>query len=98
MQKNISLKLLPAEAADETSVKQYIASAEAVLFSSISGYNILKYSIDARSKQPWINLTVQAFINEPYRNRELAQLDFKDVTNRSHKVIIVGAAPAGLFA
>ena len=65
MQKVISLKLLPSEAANEHSVKQYIAKSEGVKPADISGYNILKRSIDARGKQAWINLTIQSFIKEP---------------------------------
>ena len=48
MQKIISIKLLPSEAADEQSVKNYIGRAEAVNEEHISGYTILKQSIDAR--------------------------------------------------
>lgn len=98
MQKDISLRLLPAEAADESTVKKYIAAAETTVLSSISGYTILKHSIDARGKQPWINLTVQAFINEPYVHRPLTPLLFKDVANSHHRILIIGAGPAGLFA
>jgi uncharacterized FAD-dependent dehydrogenase len=98
MQKKISLKLLPSEAADEQQVQQYIASNEAAPLSSVSGYTILKSSIDARGKQPWINLTVQAFINEPYRDREIPSFHFKNVKAAAKRVIIIGAGPAGLFA
>ncbi|NOT49886.1 MAG: FAD-binding protein [Chitinophagaceae bacterium] len=98
MQKNISLKVLPSEAANENLVKQYIASAEAVSLSAITGIIIQKQSIDARGKQVWINLSVTAFINEPFRQRELMKFNFKDVKNANKRVIIVGAGPAGLFA
>jgi len=98
MQKIISLKLLPSEAADEKSVIKYIAAAEAVKSASVSGYNILKQSIDARGRQAWINLNVLAFINEPYQDRKLLPVSFKDVTKSNKEVIIVGAGPAGLFA
>ena len=98
MQKTIQLKLLPSEAADEQSVIQYIARAAGIKPGSISGYYLLKHSIDARSRQPWINLTVKAFINEPYQDREIIQFQHKDVKQATRKVIIVGAGPAGLFA
>ncbi len=98
MQKNISLKLLPSEAANETIVKNYIASSVGVNTDAISGYNILKQSIDARSKQPWINLTVHAFINEPFHHRPIERIHFKNVSNAGKQVIIIGAGPAGLFA
>ncbi|MEI9946560.1 MAG: FAD-dependent oxidoreductase [Chitinophagaceae bacterium] len=98
MQKIISLKLLPSEAANEALVKSYIAQNEAVNVASINGYTILKQSIDARGKQPWINLTLNAFINEPYQPRELLSFSFKDVATATNRVIIIGAGPAGLFA
>jgi len=98
MQKDISFKLLPSEAASDQSIKQYISKAESVRLSAISGYHILKQSIDARSKLTWVNLTVHAFINEPFRQRSLISFDFKDVSKAKYRVIIIGAGPAGLFA
>ncbi len=98
MQKTISIKLLPSEAANETLVKEYIARAEAVSISSVSGFTILKQSIDARGRQAWVNLTLKAYINEPFEPRELLQFYFQDVANAAHRVIIVGAGPTGLFA
>lgn len=98
MQKNISVKLRPSEAADEALVKQTIAASVSVDPGQVTGFNILKQSIDARGRQAWINLTVQAFINEPFHQRNNIDFNFKDVTNATHSVIIIGAGPAGLFA
>jgi uncharacterized FAD-dependent dehydrogenase len=98
MQKTISLKLLPSEAANENLVKKYIAQAEAAKLSAVSGYTILKHSIDARGRQPRINLSVKAFINEPFQPREVIPFYFQDVKNAASRVIIIGAGPAGLFA
>ena len=98
MQKTITLKLLPSEAASDELIKQYIAQAEAVKIAAVSGFTILKHSIDARGKQPWVSLLLKTYINEPYRQRDLMQFDFKDVKNAGKKVIIIGAGPAGLFA
>lgn len=98
MQKNISLKLLPSEAASEEHIKNYIAKAAAVPLSAISGFTIQKQSIDARGKQPRINVSLTVFIHEPFRQRELMKFDFKEVKNAGKRVIIIGAGPAGLFA
>lgn len=98
MQKIISLKLLPSEAVNDTIIKKYIAQSEAIKVASISGYIITKQSIDARQKQPYIHLTIKAFINEPFQQRELKDFSFKEVESSPHKVIIIGAGPAGLFA
>ncbi len=98
MQKTITLKLLPSEAANEQAVSQYISRAEAVEQAAVSGYTILKNSIDARGRQPWVNLSVRAYINEPFQERELMTFHFRDVSSAPIKVIVVGAGPAGLFA
>ncbi|MGZ8559577.1 MAG: NAD(P)/FAD-dependent oxidoreductase, partial [Chitinophagaceae bacterium] len=98
MQSKITLRLLPSEAANEQTVKKCIAQAAAITTAEISGYTILKQSIDARGKQSWINLTIQAFINEPYRQRELIPFHFKEIHKAEKKVIVIGAGPAGLFA
>jgi uncharacterized FAD-dependent dehydrogenase len=98
MQKIISLKLLPSEAGSPVLIKQYIAKAEAVSVSAVSGFTILRHSIDARGRQPRINLSLRAFINEPFQPRELLPFNFRDVKNSLFRVIIIGAGPAGLFA
>jgi uncharacterized FAD-dependent dehydrogenase len=98
MQKTFSIRLLPSEAASETLVKQYIARSAAVNPSVVSGYILQKQSIDSRGRQPWVNLTVSAFINEPFRKRELKKFSFRDTRQAKQTVIIVGAGPAGLFA
>ena len=98
MQQKISLKLLPAEAADESAVKRLIAGNTGKKISSVSGYHILKQSIDARAKTIWVNVTVNAFIDEPFHQRQIQSFNFKDVANAEKAVVIIGAGPAGLFA
>ncbi len=98
MQQQLSLKLLPAEAADETIVKKYIASSAGVKFTAITGYQVIKKSIDARGKTIFVNLTLTAFINEPVKMFDAGSFTFREVTYKSPTVIIIGAGPAGLFA
>ena len=98
MQKTIQLQLSPEQASNSTSIITTIAASENIEDKSISGFTILKQSIDARSRQTKINLKVLAYINEPAQTRQQPMFEFKDVTNVSRKVIIVGAGPAGLFA
>ncbi|MDX2048277.1 MAG: FAD-binding protein [Chitinophagaceae bacterium] len=98
MEQTITLKLLPAEADDETVIKKKIAQASGKKISSVTGFYPLKKSIDARSKRVFIHLTVKAFIDEPFQQRELLDFSFKEVHQAGKKVIVVGSGPAGLFA
>lgn len=89
---------MPSQAADNKTIRSYIAASAATPESSITGYHILKKSIDARGKTIFINLQLLAFIHEPFTNRPQNHFQFKDVNKASKKVLIVGAGPAGLFA
>jgi len=98
MQLQYSFKLLPSEAADESSVKNILSQVSGFTKEQITGWQILKKSIDARRKTIWVNLTVKAFINEPYHQREPQEFEFKDVTKAEKTAVIIGGGPAGLFA
>jgi uncharacterized FAD-dependent dehydrogenase len=98
MQQKITIKLSPSNAADNAAIIESIAKATGKRIEQVSGYNLLKKSIDARGKTVWINLTLNVFINEPFLQRTLQQFDFKEVNNASKKVIIIGGGPAGIFA
>lgn len=98
MQKTVSLKLLPSEAADEGLIRNLLAKTVALPASSITGYHITRRSIDARGKQVWILLSLLVFINEPKKERLSGTFSFRDVRGAPRQVVIVGAGPAGLFA
>ena len=98
MQQQISIKLLPSEADNNDVVKAYIAASAGKRLEEIVGFYPIKKSIDARGKRIFLNLSYHVFINEPFVERKLAKVDFKDVRKAQRKVIVVGAGPAGLFA
>ena len=99
MQKKISLKLLPSEAEDAVKLKDLLAQAAGYSSSRLTGYKLLKKSIDARSrKQVWVQLTANVFIDEPFKEEEPTRLQLQDVHNAKKSVVVVGAGPAGLFA
>jgi uncharacterized FAD-dependent dehydrogenase len=98
MQKTFTFKLLPSEALNDGIIKNYIAETVGVKHTSVTGYTIVKRSIDARGKQIWINLSLLAFINEPLQKRKLLPVRYHDVHTANRKVIIIGAGPGGLFA
>jgi uncharacterized FAD-dependent dehydrogenase len=94
----LQFKLTPEEAASGDIIKRQIASVSGVSASAISGYHLLKQSVDARSKQAWINLTVEAYVQEPFRPRTTQPFYWNNVSTASRSVLIAGAGPAGLFA
>ena len=98
MQKKVSVKVLPSEAGNHLALQKIIAQACDVAPERISGYNLLKQSIDARGKQVWFHFTIGVYIDEPYQSINLTPLELKVVNHTNKKVIIVGAGPAGLFA
>ena len=98
MQQTFSLRLKPSEAAQPAVIKDYIAAAAGLPPAAVTGFYLTKRSIDARSRQPWINLTVMATLNEPFIERPPVELPFQDVRNAARSALIIGAGPAGLFA
>ena len=99
MVKNVTLALTPREEADAVILQQEIAAACGVTHDALTGYNILKRSIDARSRQQGVQivLQVQAFIHEPAQPITIFDPELKDIRN-APPVLIIGAGPAGLFA
>lgn len=98
MQQKITLQLLPSEAENENIIIEQIARISGKKIGSVSGYHIIKKSIDARGKIAWINMSVNAFVDEPFQQRSLQEFHFKNVNSTSKKVIIIGGGPAGIFA
>ena len=98
MQQKLSLKVLPSEASDPLVIKQLIASSLSKITQQVTGYSILKKSLDARAKTIWVNLTVNAFIDEHFYSSERPNFHFRNVHLAKNKVIIIGAGPAGLTA
>jgi uncharacterized FAD-dependent dehydrogenase len=99
MQTKIQVRLTPSESAHGPSLLKAISQITGEAESSITGYQILKKSIDARSRQQiWVNLTLIAFIKEPISKRFIEPLLFPSLPSHAKEVIIIGAGPAGLFA
>jgi uncharacterized protein len=64
----------------------------------ITGYEIIKKSLDARGRQAWFLLNLLVHIDEPFYKQKLIPLEYKDVSTSKRKIVIIGAGPAGLFA
>lgn len=95
---NLTIQLLPREAADEGIIRSAIAAHTGRSLKDISGFTILKRSLDARGRQPRFQLTLLAYIREPFVQRPMPEFAFRDVTRAPKRVVIIGAGPAGLFA
>ena len=98
MQQKISLRILPHEANSNDAILENISKSTGRKLSEIKGFSLLKKSIDARGNTIWINLTVNAFINEPFQDRSIPEINFKNVTHSAKRCIITGGGPGGIFA
>lgn len=96
MQKNIEITLLPHEVEQTELINQKLAEALKLSESRIKGFEILKRSIDARSRKVIFRLQVKVFVDEE-AIPEFYTVNYPNV-GTAKPVIIIGAGPAGLFA
>lgn len=96
MIQKISLRILPEKINDLSFVKQAAAESLKLSLEDIDGVQILRRSIDARSKTPLYQIQVGVYLGEPIQDL-LMPVQYRPVTS-GKKVIIVGSGPAGLFA
>lgn len=91
------LRILPQQAYNEQSIKDYLSHAYGLDIRTIQAVRVLKRSIDARQRTIYVNLTVRAYINEQPADDEYVRTYYPPVDDRP-AVIVVGAGPGGLFA
>ena len=97
MIKEIQLRILPEEAANEQALKTVLSRELALSVTDIHAVRILKRSIDARQRTIFVNLKVQVFIEEDPTTPAYQSVTYGDVSS-GKPVVIVGAGPGGLFA
>ncbi len=96
MSRQITLVLSPREAADVRFYTALAARRMGVAERDVALVRVVKRSIDARQRQPKVNLTLDIFVDgEPTPGP--VHFDYPSVAGRT-EVVIVGAGPAGLFA
>ena len=97
MIKEYQLRLLPQQAVNESTIKDYLSREEGLDMRSLRHVRVLKRSIDARQRTIFVNLKVRAYVNEEPADDAYVHTEYPDVSNRP-QVIVVGAGPGGLFA
>ena len=95
--KTLSLRLYPSVAAQDAELRKYIARELGVNPKSVTAVKVRKRSIDARQRTIYVNLTVDAYVNEEPPTLDFAPIDYPNVEGGA-PVIVVGAGPGGLFA
>lgn len=97
MPQNVTIRISPAEAANETILKQRLAVAAKTKPENINAYQIIRRSLDARSRNIVTQLQVNVFIHEEFFDAFDFNPNLQNVAN-APEVYIAGAGPAGLFA
>lgn len=97
MIQELQLRVLPDQAANEQSIKLYVAREKGLDTRTIKAIRILKRSIDARQRTIYINLTIRIYINELPTDEEYLHT-YYPIVDEGPEVIVVGAGPGGLFA
>jgi len=96
MIKEIEIVCSPGQHEDEAVLKDLVASALRISTNKITGFQILKRSIDARGRKVVYRMQLKVYIDEPF-SAESYTVNYPDV-KEAKPVIIVGAGPTGLFA
>ena len=97
MTSEYDFRVLPQVAANEQSLRQYIAEEKGLDVRTITHLRILRKSIDARQRTIFVNLKVRVYINEMPEDDAYQHTFYPDVSD-CPQVIVVGAGPGGLFA
>ncbi len=97
MTQEYDIRVFPQVAANEQSLRDYLAEEKGFDVRTITHLRILRRSIDARQRTIFVNLRVRVYINEMPDDDAYQHTDYPDVSGRP-QVIVVGAGPGGLFA
>lgn len=97
MIKELQVRVLPEEAADEAALKKVVEREAGDTPSHIKAVRVLKRSVDARQRVIYVNLKLRVFIDELPEEAEYTSIEYRDVS-KGKPVVVVGAGPGGLFA
>ena len=91
------IRILPEQAANETSIARFLVTDKGINPKDITNIRVLKRSIDARQRTIYVNLKVRVYLNEKPEDEEFIRTEYQNVEGRT-EAIVVGAGPGGLFA
>ncbi len=97
MPKQVTIRISPQDFAQENLLKIQLAQAVGIKPEQINAYQILRQSLDARSRNIVVQLQVNVFIGEPFEDAFYFEAPLQNVSS-GKPVLIAGAGPAGLFA
>jgi hypothetical protein len=97
MKNEIVLRLLPSDAANDSTLKGFLAKELKVSETKITGFYVRRRSIDARKHPVMVQLHVITWIDEPATSETNVEFEYPNVS-AAREVIVVGAGPGGLFA
>ena len=91
------IRVLPKVASKESYLKDFISKEKGIAANKINAVQILRRSIDARSRTVFMQLKVRVFVDENPTLVTLINNNYHDVS-KCKQAVVVGAGPAGLFA
>lgn len=97
MPQDLNLLLTPKQASDKQYYLPIIAKQLNVDPSQIAHVMVTRRSIDGRSREVKVNMSVQVYIDEVVPDILSCHFEYGDVSKKD-EVVIVGSGPAGLFA
>jgi len=98
MIKNTELVISPDSINDEKAL--YTAASQKLKISTndITAIRQIRRSIDARSKFPVYRINADIYVNEPVKETDEFNINYKNVSESAKKAAVIGFGPAGMFA
>ena len=104
MAKEINIRIKANDCNNQSHIKSICSIELKIPLDLITGFLIIKKSIDARGREIFFNLNLKVFINPevPEIHQTISPFSIEhtkiSTEKKDKKIIIVGAGPAGLFA
>jgi uncharacterized FAD-dependent dehydrogenase len=97
MPQQVTLRITPAEAANEQMIRRHAAAKLNIAASRINAAQVLRQSVDARGSTVMMQMLVNVFVEEVFEDAFAFEPRLQKVEHGT-PVLIAGAGPAGLYA